>query len=114
MPQDFNFDEAMERVLHDAEFLKEMIKVFLREAVVIITAIEQSTSIGDLGSLQRSAHALKGCAANIGADVLLSLCAQIEEAIRMNDQNAMKQHSLALRPGLDAFKAESERVLPDN
>lgn len=111
MEKIFDLDGAMERLLNDTDFLKEMIEIFITEATNIVSSIEQGTCERNSDLVQRSVHALKGCAANIGADAILSLAERIEEALRINDLNSVEQISSKLRAGLEDFKLESARVL---
>ena len=111
MEKIFDLEGAMERLLNDAEFLKEMIEIFVNEASGIVATIEQGTCERNSDLVQRSVHALKGCAANIGADAILSLAERIEAALRSNDLASVEQFSSKLRAGLEEFKLESSRVL---
>ena len=107
----FNLEDAMERVLRDAEFLKELLELFYREAAPIIAAINQAANEHNQESLQRSAHALTGCAANIGAEQLVSLSQNIEAASRKNDFTLVKQLCSDLENRFEAFKIEATRAL---
>lgn len=107
----FDRDAALERLLDDVNFLREMIKVFISEATKIITSIEEGTFERDPEKVRRYAHALKGCAANIGADELLSLAEKIENAIGDDNVNLLDQLSHQIRAGLEDFKLESAREL---
>lgn len=55
----------------------------------------------------RAAHALRGCALNLGAGDLAALCGAIEADARANDA----LDSLALVSSLDALVAETLRAL---
>ena len=101
----------MERVLHDSDFLKEMVEIFLREAATIITSIEQAASQQNLESIQRSTHSLKGCSANIGADELVSFCEKIEAALHSENLTSVEQLASELGSGLESFKSEAARAL---
>ncbi len=53
-------------------------QVFLASVPAQLRAVEQAVSNGDAGALRQAAHQLKGAAANLGADSVARLCAELE------------------------------------
>lgn len=64
----------------DADFLSDVIKLFLDNAARKIEAIRAASDLNDCGELELHSHALRSSAANIGAGQLDKLAARIEHA----------------------------------
>jgi len=60
--QVFNLQEALDRVGGDQAILKELIELFFQECPKLMKAINDAISSGDLNTLRREAHTLKGTA----------------------------------------------------
>ncbi|MBI3979312.1 MAG: response regulator [Chloroflexi bacterium] len=61
------------------EVLKELVDLFLAEAVSALAAVEQAVAEGDPEQLRRSAHLLKGMCANLGAEPMAAVSADVEQ-----------------------------------
>jgi len=61
---------TLERLKGDKDFLHALYGVFIGDLPKKITAIDEAAAIGDLNTLQRSAHSLKGASATVGAVAL--------------------------------------------
>ncbi|KAA3618666.1 MAG: hypothetical protein DWQ05_06810 [Calditrichaeota bacterium] len=59
-----DFDELLERVGGDAEFLQELFDIFLEDSVNLLSEIKENIASGDNEALQRTAHKLKGSISN--------------------------------------------------
>ena len=62
------------RQLGDDLFLKELMADFLADAQTIIAALTAAAARGDTPAFRTEAHALRSCAANIGAVALSDVC----------------------------------------
>ena len=62
----FDLDAVLAHFGGDAEFLQEVADLFCEEAPVLLEQIRNSIASSDAGSLERSAHALKGAVGNFG------------------------------------------------
>jgi HPt (histidine-containing phosphotransfer) domain-containing protein len=64
----------------DAEFLAELVEMFLADVPSRLAAMREYVKAEDPGSLERTAHTLKGTCANMGATRMAVLCAELEKA----------------------------------
>ncbi len=62
----------------DEEFLKELVEIFLDDAVLRIEELKSALQTGDPEEVGRTAHKLKGASANMGADGLTSYAKELE------------------------------------
>jgi HPt (histidine-containing phosphotransfer) domain-containing protein len=62
----------------DIAFVRRLITSFLDRAPGMLVDLESAATAGDADLTARRAHALKGAAANLGADTLAGRCALIE------------------------------------
>lgn len=65
-------DALME--LGDREMVEELMHDFLEDAEVLVNAIEQAALANDRSSFRSDCHALRSCAANVGARSVTRLC----------------------------------------
>jgi ligand-binding sensor domain-containing protein/signal transduction histidine kinase/CheY-like chemotaxis protein/HPt (histidine-containing phosphotransfer) domain-containing protein len=75
----FDLNEVLARVGGDVQLLRELVDLFLGESPKMVTAIRQSIRQRDCPALERAAHMLKGCSANLGAELFAALCSELEE-----------------------------------
>jgi two-component system sensor histidine kinase RpfC len=85
--------------LGGADFVGSVVDDFLTEAAVIIARLRESGAAGDVPEFRFQAHALRSCAANIGAGGLSELC-QPWESISADE--------LRLQAGAHADRLETE------
>jgi two-component system sensor histidine kinase/response regulator len=84
----------LERVEGDRELLAEMVHLFQEDAPRLLAAMREALARGDMALLERSAHSLKGAAANLSAKSA-SAAAQRLESDAKNKQAVPAQESLA-------------------
>jgi signal transduction histidine kinase/CheY-like chemotaxis protein/HPt (histidine-containing phosphotransfer) domain-containing protein len=85
----------------DAQLVREIVALFLRDAPARLAALRQLAPDGEATELQRVAHALKGESGYVGARRLRALCERFEAAAAAGE---------ALSPLLDAMEAELRQV----
>lgn len=83
--------------------LKEVLYVYLESTPETVLKLEQAVASKTLATVQSQAHSLKGSSANIGANDLSMLSAELEQKAKNNDA----QNIDAL---LTQIKAESQSV----
>jgi len=76
----FNYKEALSRYDGDTEILKSIIDVYLEDTEERLKNMAPALKEKDSGTVTHIAHAIKGGAAYIGADVLRNTASEIEEA----------------------------------
>jgi CheY-like chemotaxis protein/HPt (histidine-containing phosphotransfer) domain-containing protein len=70
------------RLPGEPDLAREVIELFLVDAPVRIAALRGSIERGDLRGVMHGAHTLKGSASHLGAKLLSTLCAHLEEKAR--------------------------------
>ncbi len=63
-----------------AEAVAHLVEMFLEQAPQRLAELRQAVDQGDLATLRRTAHSLKGNSANLGVGAMAGLCAELEEA----------------------------------
>jgi len=95
----------LSRVEGDRELLAEIIQIFLADAPQLIVAMRQALAQGDMRLLERSAHSMKGAAANLSALDTVKAASQLEQSAKNEDAESSKTN-------LSALQAIVERLLP--
>lgn len=88
MSQDsvFNFDEALERVDHDRETFQMMVEIFLEQGPKDLREAQAALGAGDMVSLARFSHRLKGAILQFCAPAALAACKELEEVAKAGNQ----------------------------
>ena len=95
----------LDRVEGDQELLAEMIQLFLADAPHLLDAMRNALQQGDMISLERSAHSIKGAAGNMSALVTVNAASQLEQSAKKGDAESS-------RANLAALEGAVERLLP--
>jgi HPt (histidine-containing phosphotransfer) domain-containing protein len=66
-PRLFDRQAALRRLDGDVELFEMLVEVFLQDSVQLLGELEDAAACGDLRSVERAAHSLKGLAANFDA-----------------------------------------------
>jgi two-component system sensor histidine kinase/response regulator len=79
-PSEMPFDHAglLDRVEGDTELLREIVELFLADCPRMLAEVQAAIGAGDPVALKRSAHTLKGAAANFGATAAVALSLELE------------------------------------
>jgi two-component system, sensor histidine kinase and response regulator len=106
----FDCNAALERVEGDSDLLREMASIFLENCDAMLDDLRRACASGDPRSLERAAHALKGCLANLAANEAWQSAAHVEKLSRENDFNGvagacaqLERAVEKLRPAMDAL-----------
>ena len=94
------------RELGDAGLVCELAGMFVRDATDRLAALQRAVGSGDAATVDRTAHTLKGSAANMGATALAKISADLQDAGERGDL----ERAGAL---LEALEEEFERVRPE-
>jgi HPt (histidine-containing phosphotransfer) domain-containing protein len=107
-PYDENLDRALilRQLDGDAELLAELVELFSKQAPQLVEAMRRALEKGDMQSLGRSAHSLKGAVGNFLAHKTASAAAQLEDDAKRGDADSAKS-------GLVALEVLVERLLPE-
>jgi CheY-like chemotaxis protein len=94
--------EALQRLkdLHDNEedtsFLKELIDIFLQNTPLHIAKIKDQVEQNNADMIRKTAHAIKGSSAVLGALHLVTMCTALENAARAGDFETIREVSAGL------------------
>jgi len=72
--------EILERFDNDLEFLGEVVDQFVSDLPALLDGIREALGTGDVSSLERFAHSLKGAASNFGEGPVVDVAFEIEQA----------------------------------
>jgi HPt (histidine-containing phosphotransfer) domain-containing protein len=95
----------------EPDVLTELVTLFLRDTPERLDAIDRALGAGDLDAVSRTAHALKGSAANLGAVALQGLAACVEVQARTADLAAARREAAALSAEYARVKGHLTHVL---
>jgi signal transduction histidine kinase/HPt (histidine-containing phosphotransfer) domain-containing protein len=92
---------ALQRLkdLHDDEdtsFLKELIDIFLQNTPLHIAKIKDQVQQNNADLVRKTAHAIKGSSAVLGAVKLVEMCSALENASRAGDMDTIRDVSSQL------------------
>lgn len=99
------YDELLDRAGGSPELLREVIGLFLEDAPTLLAAVKAGLAAGDAQGTRRSAHALKGSAANFGAPALVNVARQMEQAAAAGDLAAAAARLAGLEVELQRLSA---------
>lgn len=102
--QILDIDRNLERLDNEAEFLKEILALFLVDGQARADKLEEALDTGDLGVAAKAAHSLKGMCGTINAPALMEMALHMEIACRSGNDDAARALLPALQRHLEAVK----------
>ena len=81
----FNREVFLERMMGDEEFAHEVAAGFVDDLPALLSAMLEQVALGDLESIWKQAHKIKGSAANVGGEALRDAAIEIEAAGKAGD-----------------------------
>lgn len=103
------------RCFNDGAFVKELVDIFVDQAVAQVPLLHSAASAGDWKRVGDIAHKLKGSAANVTALPLHGLCEMLEKSARTGSVEEVKGMIPAVQSEIDRcrqFAAEQVSKLP--
>ncbi len=101
--QVFVLREALRRAMGDADFLKTMLDEFQVLIPEFLARLEKACNEGDMASIGRDAHQLKGAAANLSAKALAAAALKLEQIGKNENYDECAQALLELRREAENF-----------
>ena len=101
---------ALERVGGDTELLHEIAQIFLEDYPRSLSELRDAAGQGDAHRVERTAHGLKGAAANFGAQPVVDAALALENMGRGGDLSGFSAALAALEQTLGRFKSELEEL----
>ena len=92
----FDFHSFKNRNGDNEELMQEVAGFFREDAWTYLKAIEEAAMASDSRTLQVKVHALKGAAANVGANALETAARQFEDALQDNGVSRSEVHRKAM------------------
>jgi len=84
LPEDdtlpFDFESLLQLFDGDAEFLREMADIFLKDAPAMMDTIREAIQVADADTLRRTAHSLKGMLINFQFEQTALTAYELESA----------------------------------
>ena len=85
--------DRLEKMLHgDRELIREIVEMFVEDTLQNLERLADAVAGADVETATRTAHALKGSGANVGAEVFSSLCRDLEMACRASEIPRAREH----------------------
>ena len=79
-----DLERLSELTMGDTEFQRELLQVFIEDAVVYLEELKSTLATGDCVTLSRRAHQLKGSSATVAIYKIAEIAAQIERQAEEN------------------------------
>ncbi len=110
------FDKAgfLDRLMGDEDLAKEILDEFIENVPNRLAAVREAFNNGDVPSLHREAHTLKGASANVGAVSLQKVAHQIEIACVADDLDKAELLSSQLDIQFEMLKKTMNQIISYN
>lgn len=93
------------------DVLGDLVRLFLKDAPERLEVLERGLREGDVGGVERAAHALKGASGSIGAPGLARLCAEMTEDARRGTLAGGAERLAAIRAEWERVRAALLRII---
>lgn len=97
----FDYNGSLHRMGDDPELFQEMVGLLMADAPSLLVALTHLLDRGDFSSAQRTAHTLKGLAANFGAERVVAAAAEVERLASQRQPAGMEVACETLRRAVD-------------
>lgn len=111
--QIFDREAALARVGDDEELLLELVKIFLDDYPINLSAIRSALAEGNSKGVEHAAHTLKGAVANFGADVVVKEAFELERMGRAGDISHANENLQRLAAVLEQLDQELRPLAAD-
>ncbi len=101
----FNKKVLLERIGGQAALMPRLLTMFFSTADEILACLERSLAEKDSNEVRKQAHALKGVAANVGADRMYAVVAELETIAGKEELAEFAREMHQLRAEYDLFKS---------
>lgn len=92
-------------------FLKEIINLFITDSVNTLNDIKNHAESGDISSMNKSAHKLKGSSLSIGAQALGEYCFTLEKTASFENDEQKEQSVAELQNLYDQSVVELQKII---
>ncbi len=105
-PMVFNRSHLLETLGGDLELLHEIIELFLKDAPQRLEWLQQHLNADEMDPLRLQAHAVKGAAANVGAEQLARAASTLEEKVLAREKEDLHACLLEVLAAYEAFQRQ--------
>ena len=112
-PSSFDRELALSRVGGDLELLQEIALLFLSDSERMAHEIEKAVQARDARALDRSAHMLKGCVSNFGAQRLYEYSLALERMGRSGDLTGVDAVYRSLKSEITQLESDLRQLTAD-
>ncbi|MGA8145799.1 MAG: response regulator [Candidatus Acidiferrales bacterium] len=106
----FDIDTALKRVEGDRELLDEIVRIFSDECPKTMAEIQNAIRAADRPALERTAHSLKGAAANLCARDVTRRASELEQSARTGDLSQARVQFQSLENAVEKLLRELEAI----
>jgi len=89
----------------DREFEAELLSVYLEDTASHLAALEEAVAAGNVESIEREAHHIKGASGNVGALGMHILTAELESLGKQKTKAGADRLTLKLRAEFEAVQS---------
>jgi two-component system, sensor histidine kinase and response regulator len=107
----FNITELLSRVDNDQELACELLQLFKDECPSILRDLQEAISRGDMATIERAGHSLKGMLANLSIHRAAKTAAMIEQLGNSGEGSGLLEALATLESQLAALMPELDLYL---
>lgn len=101
----------LESLRHNPKLLEELVSLFLADTEDLLQSLEESAAAGSVQGFRETAHALKGSAANMGANRLFEVCKKSSTLSIDNFEGDAMELAREIRREFELFKSDYPKQL---
>ena len=87
----FNYKELLARLMDDDELLSDIVQGYIEDSLKQIHQIQHDFQSGNWLELRKQAHTLKGASANVCAEKIREISADLEQNAEANNESKIKE-----------------------
>ncbi len=101
----FDREALFNRLMGDEELIRDVIATYIQEIPSLVSQLRTSLANGDVKTSERLVHTIKGSSANLGAEALRGVAANLEKFTKSGELDPVKA-------GIGSLEKEFERLKP--
>lgn len=105
-----DINDALNRALGDATFLKMMFDELVQTIPGLINAIETDIQNADMDQLAKDAHQLKGAASNLSVIMVAAMSYQLEKMAKKGETSRVQEAFDQLKDCVTEFKSNLDSI----
>jgi two-component system, sensor histidine kinase and response regulator len=114
MSKIFDHEGSLLRMGNDHELFHEMVQLLHADAPPLLASLQSAHQEGDFQRLHRTAHTLKGLAANFGAERAVTSASEVEKLAKARQSAGLPAAIAKLEESLDELAAALAPTLEES